>query len=322
VMVLLTMPAARGLFHRAINTGGASGLRVAEPAQAIPYVDVLLRVLGIKAGELRKLQEVPVDVLQKARNAAMVAVRGDGAQPVVDGRHVLASPFTPEGLALHASVPLIIGTTDTEASLFLAASDMRNFQVDEAVLKARLQQQFAMDGPSADALIAVYRQEEPQRSAADILCHLASDVLARGPLIRAAEAKANAGAAPVYLYNFTWKIPAEGGVWRSPHTVDLPFAFGNLECARAMTEPGPTPLEVARNLMAALAAFARNGTPDNPRMPAWKPYDTTDRATMVIDERCSLVNDFHGAGRKACEALRSDVPPTTLTRGPLFRFPK
>lgn len=320
VMVLLTMPSARGLFRRAINMGGATGVRVLGPEQTQPYVDRLLRELGIAAGELRKLQDLPVEVLQKARNAAMVAVRSDGAQPVVDGRHVLASPFTPEGLALHASVPLIIGTTDTEATLFLA-SDMRNFQVDEAGLKARIQAQFGIDASGAESLIAAYRQDEPDRSAADILCQLASDVLARGPLIRAAETKANARQAPVYLYNFTWKIPAEGGVWRSPHTVDIPFAFGTVECARGMTGPGPGPLEVARNLMSAFVAFARNGNPDNPRMPVWKSYDTADRATMVVDEQCHLVNDFHGAGRMASEPLRTGVQPTTLLRGPLFRHP-
>ncbi|HSV82023.1 MAG TPA: carboxylesterase family protein, partial [Ramlibacter sp.] len=134
IMVLLTMPAARGLFQRAINMSGVTGLQVVRPAATEPYVNELLKALGIDKGNLRKLQEVPVEALLKARAAAMAAARSDGAQPVVDGRHVLASPMTPEGLAMHASVPLMIGVTDTEATLFLR-SDMRNFQVTDRQLK-------------------------------------------------------------------------------------------------------------------------------------------------------------------------------------------
>lgn len=321
VMVLLTMPSARGLFQRAINMGGATGLRLVESDYTQPYVSALLRTLGIQAGELRKLQEVPVGVLQKARNAAMVAVRNDGAQPVVDGQHVLASPFTRAGLALHASVPLIIGTTDTEATLFLAR-DTRNFQVDEAGLRNRIQEQFHWNAAQADALIAAYRLDEAGRSPADVLCHLASDLLARSPLIGAAEAKANSGGEPVYLYNFTWKIPVERGIWRSPHTVDIPFAFGTLDAAAAMVGDNQAAARATSlNLMSAFVAFARCGDPNNSRMPSWRPYDKADRATMVIDEHCRLVNDFRGAGRMASQPLLSALQPTALRRGALFRQP-
>ena len=321
IMVLLTMPSARGLFQRAINMGGATGLRLVEPEHTQPHVAALLRALGIRAGELRKLQDVPVEVLQKARNAAIDAARSDGAQPVVDGQHVLASPFTRAGLALHASVPLIIGTTDTEATLFLA-SDMRNFQVDEAGLRARIQAQFHLDATQTDTLIAAYRLDEAGRGPADVLCHLASDVLARGPLLGAAEAKANSGGARVYLYNFAWKIPAEGGIWRSPHTVDIPFAFGTLDAAAAMVgDDVAAARETSRNLMSAFVAFASCGDPNNSLMPAWRPYDTADRATMVIDEHCRLVNDFRGAGRMASQPLLSALQPTALRRGALFHQP-
>jgi para-nitrobenzyl esterase len=317
-MVLLAMGAAHGLFRRAINMSGASGLEVVQPEVTQRYVDAMLQTLGIGRDELRKLQELPVEVLQKARNAAMVSVRADGAQPVVDGRHVLASPFTPQGLALHASVPLMIGSTDTEATLFLG-SDMRNFQVDEAQLTARIQAHFRVDKAGAEALIGAYRADESGRNAVDILCHLTSDILARGPLLDAAAAKADAGGAPVYVYNIAWKIPGENAVWRSPHAADIPFAFGTLDCARDMTGYGLGPSEVSRSLMSAFVAFARTGDPNNAELPPWKPYDTAHRATMVVDERSQLVNDYQGAARKATEALRTNVRPTSLLRGPLFR---
>ena len=168
LMVLLMMPQARGLFRRAINMSGTSGLQLVRPEQTQPYVDALLHRLGVTPRELDRLQTLPVHVLQQARQAAMVAVRDDGAQPVVDGRRVLASPFAPEGLALQASVPLIIGSTDTEATLFLG-HDRSNFSIGEEALLARIQAQFGLDLAQAKALAAAYREQDGVRSAPDVL---------------------------------------------------------------------------------------------------------------------------------------------------------
>jgi para-nitrobenzyl esterase len=41
------------------------------------------------------------------------------------------------------------------------------------------------------------------------------------------------------------------------------------------------------------AAFARNGRPDHPAIPAWPPYDTERRATMLLDSEWR-VEDDHG----------------------------
>jgi para-nitrobenzyl esterase len=236
LMVLLAMPEARGLFRRVINMSGTSGLRLEHAEQTQPYVDTLLERLGIGASELERLQALPVEALQRARREAVGAVRQDGAQPMVDGRVVRASPFTADGLAMHASVPMIIGSTETESTLFLGR-DRRNFAIDETELLARIDAEFAIGRERSVAVVAAYRQEAGVRSAYDVLVQLSSDVLARAHLIRAAEAKAAAGGAPVYMYNFAWKIRGDGGIWGSPHTVDIPFAFGTLDCARSMTGP-------------------------------------------------------------------------------------
>jgi para-nitrobenzyl esterase len=319
IMVLLTMPQARGLFRRAINMSGTSGLRLAPQAQGQPYADALLRRLSIDRRHLRQLQAVPVEALQQARREAIVDVRHDGAQPAIDGHHVLASPFSTEGLAMHASVPLIVGSTDAESTLFLG-HDRRNFAVDEAQLLARIGAQFGMGPAQSRALVTAYREEDGSRSAADVLAQLSSDVLARGHLIRAVEAKARACAAPVYLYNFAWKIATDGGVWRSPHTVDIPFAFGTLDGAHSLTGPkgDPKAAEVSRNLMSAFVAFARDGDPNHDGMPPWPAYDDVRRATMVVDAPCRVVPDYGAAGRVASAPLLRDQP-ASLLRGPLFR---
>jgi para-nitrobenzyl esterase len=50
-------------------------------------------------------------------------------------------------------------------------------------------------------------------------------------------------------------------------------------------------------------AFARNGRPDNPRIPKWEPYDLEQRPVMVLGETPELVPDARAAQR----ALLDDV---------------
>jgi para-nitrobenzyl esterase len=318
IMTLLAMPAAKGLFHRAINMSGSSGLQLAPAASSEPLVAEVLRRLNLDKGSVHKLQDVPARELIAARRAAITALKADDSRPLIDGRHIHYGPLTPEGLALSASVPVMIGTTENEATLFMR--DVRNFKVNAQQVRARIKAQYQLDDSKTDAVIQAYTRDVPNRTPADILMAVAGDALVRGPLLLAAGTLASSKRAPVYVYNFTWKIPADNGMWGAPHAVDIPFAFGNVDQTRAtMSGPGPGPDEVARNLMSAFVAFARTGNPDNPRLPQWKPYDTADRATMTINEKCQLVNDFRGADRQANLDL-GQQPTYLVTGGPLFRY--
>jgi para-nitrobenzyl esterase len=313
-MVLMAMPEAKGLFHRAINMSGTSGTIVAPAEATEPYVDAFLKRLGLDKGNLRKLQDLPPETLIKARLAAVEAKR-EGSRPVIDGQHIPASPMTPQGLAVHASVPLLMGNANTEATFYFG-TDARHLRLTAQQVKARLEAQFGVDDAKAESLMAAFRKDEPNRTPSEVLIALISDTLFRIPMIRAAEAKAAAKQAPVYLYNFVWKAPVDGGIWGSPHAIDIPFAFGNTDRATSLTGTGPEPMEVSRNLMTAFVAFARTGNPNNARMPEWKPYDPTTRATMTIDVKCQAVNDFHGADRLAGSELKLDP----YNRAALFTY--
>ena len=293
---------------------GASGFTPGKPEDTQAFTDEILKTLGVDAGNLRKLQEVSVEALQKARTAALAALKSDGSRPVIDGRHLPAGPVTSQGLPVHAEVPLMVGTVDTESSYYLA-EDMRNFQATEPQVKARIKDQFKVDDGQAEAIMDAYRKADPKRTAADILLALATDVQFRGAIIRGAEAKANDGKAPVYLYNFTRYAPGDGGVYRAPHAIDIPFVFGNTDKSTSLTGDGPEPAEVSKNVMSAYIAFARTGNPNNPRLPDWKPFDTATRATMTFNVKCEVVNDYRGADRMASAELRLDP-----SRRPLLKY--
>jgi para-nitrobenzyl esterase len=58
----------------------------------------------------------------------------------------------------------------------------------------------------------------------------------------------------------------------------------------------------ARTVSAAMSdafiAFARNGVPDHPGLPAWTPYTLPNRETMAFDSRPRIENDPRGAERR------------------------
>jgi para-nitrobenzyl esterase len=58
------------------------------------------------------------------------------------------------------------------------------------------------------------------------------------PIVEIASGKLR-GVAPVFLYEFTWKTPVLGGMLCSPHTLCIPFAFGNIDIAKDFVGEGP-----------------------------------------------------------------------------------
>src|SRR5207247_1335443 len=69
VATLMAMPGAGGLFHRAIIESGAV-LRLTTPDAAMHSTELLLAELGLKPGQTRELQAVPMERLLAA-NAAV-----------------------------------------------------------------------------------------------------------------------------------------------------------------------------------------------------------------------------------------------------------
>lgn len=316
VMALMGMPAAKGLFHKAINMSGP--WHDVPVSNTRPYVDALVQSLGVGPGNTGRLQQLSVEALLHARASALQTSGFDAARPVIDGRHLPAAVMSPAGLGVHASVPLLMGTTATEATYYFTR-DLRNFDLTASQLNARIRRQYGLDDGEVDTLVAAYRDDLPAATPADVLIAFASDMRIRAPMLRAVMPKADSGAAPVYVYQFEWKSPVDGGRWGSPHTVDIPFAFLNVDRATAMTGGSPWAGEVARVVAGAFVAFARTGNPTTPTTPDWRPYRTADRQSMVIDIHCRAVDDLYRSSRQAA-AKYEGLDGPTLDTGPLFNF--
>jgi para-nitrobenzyl esterase len=311
VAALLAMPIARGLFQRAaIQSGPAVFLNEREAVQRL--AEMLLAELGITENPLRSLQQRPLEDILRAQEALMRKL-GRSARglpltfaPVVDGTLLPQHPFHPEAPAISDDIPLMVGYNHTEATLWMGR-DPDLLALDEAGLERRIG---ALRGEDARRMIALYRDAYPGASCSDLLAYIATGAR-RYPLdsIALAERKARRAKAPVYLYTLTWRTPASRGALRTPHALDIPFVFDNVEAAGRFVGSGEAPQRMAEAMSSTWLAFARTGDPNNDAIPRWPQYSAQTREQLIFDLPCRVERDF---GRVEREAWGPVLYPTGI----------
>lgn len=284
VSTLLGMPAAAGLFHRAIIQSGP-GVRAIPVEEAGEVTRAVMSHLGLADASVDSLLRLPTDALVRALATAPMPLRF-GA--VVDGRNVPRHPFDPVAPTGSADVPILIGTNGQEVTSFLGGGDPGMFALREDDLDGRLR---PLLGADTTAAIAAYRAQLPQATPSDLYATLLSDLTMRRHSIELAERKAAQGRAPVFMYWFTKPTPVFGGKYGAPHGIEIPYVFDNVDVAKAQTGSDDSRYALAETCSAAWLAFARTGDPRTSALPDWRPYRAEDRATMILDDRCRLAVD-------------------------------
>jgi para-nitrobenzyl esterase len=291
VETLLAMPSAKGFFHRAIIESGAA-VKVVERDVAVRNAEQLLAKLGVDRKNVRTLQQLSVEKIMAAYFAVLkdnpsVDPSLGGFSPTVDGKILPQHPFHPKASPVSADVPVMIGCTRTEMTLF-SLNDPSAFSQDDADMRRRVKD---LLGAQATTIVDLYRKLNSGASPSDVYFLIASDYRYGAPTMIAAQRRATLGKAPVYLYYFTWETPVQGGRLKSPHTMEIPFAFDNVKISARMTGGGADAMALADKVSDAWIAFARTGNPNTPKLPHWPAYDAKDRATMVINNVSKVVND-------------------------------
>jgi para-nitrobenzyl esterase len=301
VSTLMAMPAAKGLFHRAIAMSGST-IKGVPRDRATTGAEAFLAKLGLKPNQVEELQKLP----QAQLLGAMRGVQGLQLSPVTDGRTLPADPFDPAASPLSANVPFMISSTETEVTW---NNNVSFDPLDDAALHTRIQQLLRVDGAVADKLIAVYKRGRPQASNLDLYFILSTDASNfRTGTDTEAERKAEQAKAAVYKYYFQWYSPVREGKLRSCHTLDIPFMFENIDIAQSMVGTGPERQPLADKMSGAFAAFARTGNPNHKGIPQWEPFDTVKRATMIWNNECKAVNDPYREERLArAEFLKKEA---------------
>jgi para-nitrobenzyl esterase len=292
---LLGMPAAKGLFKRAILQSGAAG-DLPTRSHATQVAQALLAKLGLETSRLSALADVPLEALLKIQPELGREFGGVRAfSPVIDGETLPQHPVARIAQGSAADVAILLGTNRDEWRLF--AMMRGESKVDEEQLK-----QIFGDAakPALATYIAVRADKSPELACIDIM----GDLVFRIPAIRLAEEQVRQGA-PVWMYRFDWESPVFGGVLRAAHGMEIPFVFNTLDVglSRMFTGDSPGRQKLSDLMHASWAAFIRSGNPGIAGLPTWPPYDLQRRATMIWSDEPYVIDDPQGQVRALWEPV-------------------
>jgi para-nitrobenzyl esterase len=247
ILTLLSTPAAKGLFQRAmVESGGGWG----RP-KLLDQAESEGKALAIKLGAppdatLEQLRALPLD--------ALVAATGR-VGPIVDGRLLKqgATEAFARGDNLH--VPLLIGSNSYEASL------MVSFNFPAAAYLATV--------PAATK--AAYAQDAPDE--ATLARNLFTDQVMGAPA-RWIAGK-SAAAAPTWLYYFSYvRVKQRARLPGANHASEIPYVFDDQDRIPVYsTEIVDEDRAVAKLMHSCVVGFVKTGTPacDGQDWPAYTP---------------------------------------------------
>jgi para-nitrobenzyl esterase len=299
ICTLLAMPAASGLFRRAIAESGA-GHSAISPASARLVGARLAAILGVEPSReaiaqvphgrlLAAQRQLAGEVLAKPRRKLW----GDVAdnlmpfEPVIDGSVLPGLPIDRIVAGDGAHVDLLIGNNSEEALLFLvpngAIAKMNALVLQLAAAKLR-----------ARKAVRLYRANRPKARPGEVYSAMLTDWYYRIPALRAAEAHPRA-----FVYEFAWRSPAFDGALGACHAIELPFVFDNLaDPGCAMLLGAQAPQQLADAMHKAWVDFATGGDP------GWPAYRAEDRVVMRFDTVCRTTTDDRSAERAAWDGVR------------------
>ncbi|MCV7179255.1 carboxylesterase/lipase family protein [Mycolicibacterium sphagni] len=296
VTTLLAVPAAAGLFSRAIaQSSPATSIYDTDRAGAV--AQLLLDRLGMTAAEAHQAPvQALIDASMEVFDHVPTATPGRLAfAPTVDGDLVPDYPVTLARAGKTHRVPLLIGTNKDEAALFrfmrsplmpIAPKAIRTM-FDEIA-----NDQPGLQLPTAEQIGTAY----PARRARTRSLGVASDMGFRMPTVWFAEG--HGAVAPVYLYRFDWATPVFKAIrLGAAHATELIYVWGNLVSgSRDITfKLGglKTGEALSQRMRTRWANFAATGVPSGPvGEPQWAPYEVDRRTTLIIDREDKVVDDL------------------------------
>ena len=295
VGTLLALPAARGLFRRAVLQSGAAQHNLSSTSAERVAVRVLER-LGVRPGDADALATISADALwmvaQQVGFMEMEELLRDehagvrtAFAPVIDG--VLLPQRAIEGIAAGSSdgVDVLIGTCADEYRVFYwgLPEPMRSMAgaPDPATY-------FRGSSREVDEVLRTYAAGRPGADSLDLALAVASDAMFGIPGVRLAEAKAARGDR-VWMQELAWPTPVLGGSLGACHALDLPFLFDDLAYPSFLGDAPPQ--AVADDLHGACVRFIADGDPNGGRLPQWPGYDERTRAVMTYDLEPTLLAD-------------------------------
>jgi para-nitrobenzyl esterase len=285
---LLTIPAAKGLFHKAIgeSSGGRDGVLTGRPINkenADPLYPVSAETIGINFARKHKIMNTDATALTKLRalSAEQIVDRGQETDstglrtysgPILDGKLVVETAESAYKAGRQPNIPLIIGNCSAEiGGTFVSTTTSKEdlfklFGEHEAEAKAA----FDPDGT---------------KEFAEVQTTFNTDWVWGEPARMTARAFVAKGS-PTYMYQFGYVPPAmrERARYGAGHGSEVSFVFNTLNARWGNPgEATPEEKELARIMNTYWANFAKTGNTNGKGVPTWPQYDSQKEEIIDID---------------------------------------
>jgi len=291
---LLTIPQAKGLFHKAISHsgGGRDGVLTGRPINrenADPFYPVSAETIGINFARRHGIDGTDANALAKLRSLSVEEIVDGGQEsdgeggprtysgPILDGKLVVETAESAYKAGRQLKVPLIIGSCSAEIG--------GNF-VNFAGTKEEL---FSLFGELEDDAKAAY-DPEGNKEFDEVQTLFNTDWVWAEPARFAARFFA-AGDMPAYIFHYGY-VPAnmrERMRYGAGHGAEIPYVFNNLNSRRGAAETTTIDEEVARILNTYWANFAKTGNPNGAGLPVWPNYGTAKEEILDIQPDGNIV---------------------------------
>ncbi|MFN8354058.1 MAG: carboxylesterase family protein [Spirosomataceae bacterium] len=286
---LLTIPAAKGLFHKVISHsgGGRDGVLTGRPINK-EDADIFYKVSaetigknfahtkgidGTDAAVLAKLRAMPADsIIDGGRETAGANGPRIYSGPIFDGKLVTQTAETAYLTGKQPKMPMMIGNCSAEVP---------GAFVSNAKTKEELFASFSEFEAEAKAAY----DPEGNKKFEEVIAKFNTDWVWGEPARMAARATLAKGS-PAYVFQFGY-VPV-AAQQRSPygagHGSDISFAFNTLNARWGPpAEPTDTEKELARVMCTYWANFAKTGNPNGQGLPTWPLYNNQSQDMLDIE---------------------------------------
>ncbi|MFY0689780.1 MAG: carboxylesterase family protein [Cyclobacteriaceae bacterium] len=295
---LMTIPSAKGLFHKAISHsgGGRDGVLTGRPIvqdNSDSFYPVSAETIGINFARKLGIEGTNAAALTKLRALSVEEIVDGGQEsdgrggprtysgPIVDGKLVVETAESAYKAGRQLSVPLMIGNNSAEiGGGFVNSSSSK-------------EELFALFGDLQEEAKTAY-DPDGNKEFPEVQARFNTDWVWGEPA-RFSARSLNAVDQSTYIFLFSYVAPhmKERMKYGPGHGTDIAYAFNNLGIGGwGPPPPPPTPeeKEVARLMNSYWVNFAKTGNPNGKGLPKWKAYDQKKETILDIQPNGEAVS--------------------------------
>jgi para-nitrobenzyl esterase len=266
IATLMAMPAAKGLFHKAITMSGQQ-VTASGPLNARKRTDAFLAKIGPGVDPAT----APVEQLIAALSATD-PILGGGVYmgPVLDMRNLHRHPFWPDAAPQSLHIPMLLGNCVAETRAFYSPESRQLKGLDWSNLAERAGPEMRID-IDPRWVVEQFRARYPAAHSTELFHRIVTAARSWRGQVEEAEARARAGRRNTFVYQLDFE--------QAKHTDDIGLSFGTFD------NPTPARQAMSDTVMDAFVRFARSGNP------GWPSYELKARQTMVFDNVSRTVSN-------------------------------